>query len=151
PISPNNRPQKFSVEVASDTDWGREPSSLYVRGQLGESVHVFISPLAVEAVDHLLHSISDYLKTIHPAYFLQGIYDRCSSKHHKQPLTSSAIQKKDGFMRTKGIHIKLGFPRFQLATFQSHFEATKTESDASISILASEKSQLTTKTTNKQG
>ncbi|KAE9555244.1 hypothetical protein FO519_001495 [Halicephalobus sp. NKZ332] len=151
PISPGNRLQKFSTEVASEADWGREPTSIYVRGQLGESFRIFITPLAVEGMEHLLSSVSDYLKTVHPAYFLQGIYDRCSSKHHKQPLTSSIMKKKDGFMRTKGVHVKLALPGFQLATFQSHFETSKAESDASISIFASEKSQLIAKTTNKPG
>uniref|UniRef100_A0A1I7W8X8 FSA_C domain-containing protein n=1 Tax=Heterorhabditis bacteriophora TaxID=37862 RepID=A0A1I7W8X8_HETBA len=83
-----------------------------VYGSVATSVEILFTPLAVEAVERLIISLSSSCLSIHPALLLQMSYRECVFKDHYQPLTESL------FTSNPVLDVSLELPRLHMAIFQ---------------------------------
>uniref|UniRef100_A0AC35TQR5 FSA_C domain-containing protein n=1 Tax=Rhabditophanes sp. KR3021 TaxID=114890 RepID=A0AC35TQR5_9BILA len=147
--------QKLKKEVSKglQTD-SKIPNALYVEGKIAESITLFMTPLTFKGLEKFCEQLTEVLTNIQPMLFVQGMYDKCSSKCHQQPLTANLLKNKEFTRVFPSVFMNVKVPSIELKYFHSesnlnasHLTETK-DINASFLLFKIEKTTLKG-TTNK--
>uniref|UniRef100_A0A8L7TDP8 FSA_C domain-containing protein n=1 Tax=Brugia malayi TaxID=6279 RepID=A0A8L7TDP8_BRUMA len=106
-----------TTELPVDTNMS-DLHTMKINGVLGNQLHVFITPLALEVTQRIMEQISAGFILINPVFIIQHLYTLCSFRHHSQPLTNTQISESNNRKSQSRLQGSITFPDINIIFFQ---------------------------------